>query len=63
MIKYKVIAKDDLGTFPHTWKKGLDYEVVEKTDYFTIASDRGSINYYNTVKNEVLINFEKVVRS
>lgn len=58
MNKYKVIAKDDLETKPHTWTKGLDYEVVQKSDYFTIASNEGQLNYYNTVKEEVLGNFE-----
>jgi hypothetical protein len=58
MNKYKVVAKDDLYAYPHTWTKGLDYEVVEKTDYFTLASNEGSVNYYNAVKNDVLANFK-----
>ncbi|MGG3920513.1 hypothetical protein ABEV41_00935 [Geobacillus thermodenitrificans] len=57
---YKVIAKDNLEAKPHTWTKGLDYEVVEKTDYFTLASNEGSVNYYNTVKDNVLVNFEVI---
>lgn len=60
MNKYKVVAKDDLYAYPHTWTKELDYEIVEKTDYFTLASNEGSVNYYNTVKDNVLVNFEVI---
>lgn len=58
MKTYRVIAKDDLEARPHTWTKGLDYEIVEKTDYFTLASNEGSLNYFNEVKNVVLGNFK-----
>lgn len=60
MKTYRVIANDDLECGVHTWTKGLDYEVIEKVDYFTIASNDGSVNYYNTVKDDVLVNFEIV---
>lgn len=58
MVTYKVIAKDDLQVLPHTWTKGLDYQVVEKSDYFILASNEGSLNYYNTVRDQVFENFE-----
>lgn len=57
MKKNKVIAKHDLLAFPHTWTKGLDYELVQKSDYFVLASDKGQINYKNTVKEDVMQNF------
>lgn len=60
MNVYRVVAKDNLEAYPHTWKKGLDYEVVEKDDYFTLASQQGQVNYLNTVREDVLANFEKV---
>lgn len=59
MNKYMVIAKEDLKAPPHTWTKGLDYEVVEKSDYFTLASNEGQINYKNTVKDAAMAGFEK----
>lgn len=52
--KYKVIANDDLYTFPHSWTKGLDYEVIEKDNYFSLSSNEGQLNYVNDVKEEVL---------
>ena len=63
MIKYRVIAKKNLEATPHTWTEGLDYEVIEKRDYFTLASNEGQVNYYNTVKNMVMYNFEKIYSS
>lgn len=57
---YRVVAKDNLESGLHTWTKGLDYEVVEKTDYFTLASNEGSLNYYNEIKNDVLENFKAI---
>lgn len=60
MNKYRVIAEDNLEMEEHTWQKGLDYEVVEKGDYFTIASDQGALNYYNKVKESVLSHFKTV---
>jgi hypothetical protein len=59
MISYRVIAKDDLEMGVHTWTKGLNYEVVEKEDYFTLASDQGQVNYFNEVKEVVLGMFER----
>lgn len=60
MKKYKVIAKDNLEAPPHTWTKGLDYEVIEEDnkDYFTISSNEGSVNYFNSVKRVTLEGFE-----
>ncbi|MGK4040825.1 hypothetical protein AB0Y20_00890 [Heyndrickxia oleronia] len=58
MGTYKVIAKDDLQARPYTWTKGLDYQVVEKSDYFILASNEGSLNYYNSVKDQVFENFD-----
>lgn len=56
--KYKVIAKDDLQLDYHTWTKGLDYQVVEKGDYFTLASNESSVNYLLTAKDNVLSEFD-----
>ena len=41
----RVIAKDDLTLHPHTWTRGLDYELVQKSDYVTIASNEGQVNF------------------
>lgn len=60
MKSYKVIAKDDYFQHPHSWKKGLDYEWVDKEDYFTIASDQGSLNYHNDLKPKLSELFETV---
>lgn len=57
-MAYKVIANIDLFASPHSWTKGLDYEVVEKRDYFILASNEGQVNYVNKVKSDVLINFK-----
>lgn len=59
MYKYRVVAKENLEAKPHTWTKGFDYEVVEKSDYFILASNEGQINYMNTVKDTVMANFIK----
>jgi hypothetical protein len=59
MNKYTVIAKENLEAKPHTWTKGLDYEVVEKSDYFILASNEGQISYRNNVKDIVMANFIK----
>lgn len=61
MNKYTVIAKENLEAKPHTCTKGLDYEVVEKRDYFILASNEGQINYKNTVKDLVMDNFKTVL--
>jgi hypothetical protein len=53
----KVIALENMESFPHTWTKGLDYEIVEKNGYFTLASNEGSANWMNTVKDDVLKKF------
>lgn len=58
-MKYKVIASNDLTLDYHTWTKGLDYEVVEKGDYFTIASNESSCNFYMTDKESVLSMFDR----
>lgn len=58
---YKVLAKDDMETFPHTWTKGLDYEVIEKQNFFTLTSNEGSLNYVNSAKEQVLSLFEPIV--
>jgi len=58
MSKIIVIAKENLEAYPHTWTKGLDYEVSQKEDYFTLASNEGQLNYFNTVKDDVMKNFE-----
>ncbi|MFS0560113.1 hypothetical protein AB1K91_05185 [Terribacillus sp. 179-K 1B1 HS] len=55
---YQVKAKDDLQVDVHTWTKGEVYEVVEKSDYMTLASDQGSLNYFLTVKEKVFGEFE-----
>ena len=59
MNRYKVIAKCDLYARPHTWTKGLDYELVEREGAFTLASNEGSINYVDKVKEQVMENFEE----
>ncbi|MNK57592.1 hypothetical protein D3C87_766510 [compost metagenome] len=56
----KAIAKDDLNAHPHTWTKGLDYEWIDNEDYFTLASNEGSINYLNKVREAVAIEFELI---
>lgn len=55
--KYRVVANINLLAGPYSWTKGLDYEVVEKDGYFILASNEGQVNYMNTVKTEVLENF------
>jgi hypothetical protein len=59
-MKYKVIANVNLFASPHSWAKGLDYEVTEKEDYFTLTSNEGQVNYKNSVKTDVLVNFKPV---
>lgn len=56
----KVIAKDNLYASPHSWTKGLDYEIVEKESHIQLASNEGHVNYVNKIKNKVLENFEIV---
>jgi len=41
----RVIAKDDLTLHPHTWTRGMDYELVQKSDYVTIVSNEGQVNF------------------
>jgi len=60
MNKYTVVANEDLQASPHTWMKGLDYEVVERDGYFTLASNEGQVNYIDSVKEAVLANFTRV---
>ena len=55
-----VEALENLEAEPHTWSKGLDYELIEKKDYFTLASNEGSVNYVNEWKQEVLNNFRPI---
>ncbi len=56
----RIIAKDDLEAYPHTWTKGLDYELIEYEDYIKLASNQGHVNYVNEVKNDVLNMFQEV---
>lgn len=60
MSKIKVIAKENLEClYPVlTWTKGLDYELDQKEDYFTLAANEGQVNYKNKVKEQVMENFE-----
>jgi hypothetical protein len=44
MQKFKAYPKENLELLPHTWIKGLDYEVVQKSDYFVLASNEGQTN-------------------
>lgn len=64
MSQKRIIAKEHLEAnfnyARHTWTKGLDYEIVQKEDYFTLASNEGSVNYYNTVKDKVMENFKSL---
>mgnify|MGYP001263693182 CR=1 FL=1 len=53
----KAIAKDDLKAYPHTWTKGLDYELIECEGYIKLASNEGHVNYTDRVKDKVLCNF------
>lgn len=55
----RVVAKEDLYASPHSWTKGLDYELIECEDYFTLASNEGCLHYVNQVKEDVLKNFIK----
>ena len=54
----RMIAKDDLEAYPHTWTKGFDYELIECEDYIKLASNEGHVNYVNEVKNDVLNMFQ-----
>lgn len=58
MSKNTVIAKENLYAHPYTWTKGLDYEMVQKENYFTLASNEGQVNYVDKVKDQVMENFE-----
>lgn len=51
--RYKAIAKDDLELFPHTWRKGLDYEVVENGKRLTLATDQGDTSWDPSKKAEL----------
>lgn len=44
MQKVKAYPKENLVLIPHTWTKGMDYEVVQKSDYFVLASNEGQTN-------------------
>lgn len=61
MNKFIVIAKENLESYPHTWTKDLDYELVQKDGYFTLVSNEGQLNYVNKVKEEVMENYEVLV--
>lgn len=41
----RVIAKYNLTLHPHTWTRGMDYELVQKSDYVTIVSNVGQVNF------------------
>lgn len=60
MMEYKAIAKSDLLAYPHTWTKGLDYQLVQKDGYFILASNEGSINYSDEVKDQALEEFKVI---
>lgn len=64
MSKIKVIAKESLEAefkySRYTWTKGLDYELDQKEDYFTLAANEGQVNYKNSVKDKVMENFKVV---
>lgn len=53
MKKYVAIPKHDLHLHPHTWKKGLDYEVIERQDRLTIASDQGDTGWHMDKKSHL----------
>lgn len=57
-MKSRVIAKNNLYADPHTWTKGLDYELIQEDDHITLASNEGHLHYNNTVKDQVLNEFE-----
>lgn len=46
MLKYRIIAKDDLLMYPHTWTKGEDYEIVEHPGRISLASNEGQTNFF-----------------
>jgi hypothetical protein len=58
--KCKVFAKDDLELDLHTWTKGLDYEVIQKRDYFSLASNEGHTNIFGaaTEKLQEIFDFQ-----
>lgn len=41
---FTAIPKDDLEMEPHTWDKGEAYQMVEKSDYYVLASNEGQTN-------------------
>lgn len=53
----RIIARDNLKAYPHTWTRGLDYELIEYEDYIKLASNEGGLNYANEVKEDVLNGF------
>lgn len=58
MNKIRVIAKDDLEMHPHTWTKGLDYELIQKKDYFTLASNQGQTNITGDAIDKLMETFD-----
>ncbi|TVY09855.1 hypothetical protein [Paenibacillus cremeus] len=58
MQKYRVYAKDNLELFPHTWTKDLDYELIQKEDHFTLASNEGQINILGKASEKLVDIFE-----
>lgn len=50
-MTYTVYPKDDLELRPHTWTKGLDYEVIQKDDYYSLASNEGHTNIKGKVES------------
>lgn len=45
MDKLVAYPKEDLELHPHSWDKGLDYEVIDKGKYVTIASNQGDCSF------------------
>jgi hypothetical protein len=42
---YTAIAKENLNAYPHSWTKGLDYQMALTGDRIQIASNQGDISY------------------
>ena len=56
--KIKIIAKDSLELFPHSWTKGLDYECIQKDGYIILTSNEGQLCYVNELRDQILNLFE-----
>lgn len=59
-MSFRIIAKSNLSAHPHSWTKGLDYQVVEKDTHFILASNEGSVTYVNEVKKYVFEGFYNI---